>query len=174
MSQKRIDAIRPLPKLSSEIIAAAESLSLRYVEELRDLALLGISFDRFYESVIYPDYGIVLEEECDLGFDAHGSKILGQFEPASNRVYIDASLSRSLQDPRRTFTLYHEVAGHGVLQGEWLRAEFGRVSQSGKLTTTEAMLDLKTVNVLERQANLFAAHVAAPRWLLNRTMRAEA
>jgi hypothetical protein len=134
-------------------------------------ALLGMSFDRFYESVIYPDYGIVLEEGCDLGFDADGSKILGQFEPASNKVYIDASLNRSLQDPRRTFTLYHEVAGHGVLQGEWLRAEFGRVSMTGKITTTEAMLDLETVNVLERQANLFAAHVAAPRWLLNHTMR---
>jgi hypothetical protein len=173
MSQRRIDAIRPLPKLRSEIITAAESLSLRYVQELGDWALLGISFDRFYESVIYPDYGIVLEEDCDLGFDADGSKILGQFEPASNTVYIDASLNRSLQDPRRTFTLYHEVAGHGVLQGEWLRAEFGRISKSGKLTTTEAMLDLKTVNVLERQANLFAAHVAAPRWLLKHAMGAK-
>jgi hypothetical protein len=39
MSQRRIDGIHPLPKGRSEIIEAAESLSLRYVEELEHWAL---------------------------------------------------------------------------------------------------------------------------------------
>ena len=167
-----VDGIRA-PKLSKvDVIAAADRLTRQYRETLGDeIALLGMRFDLIYERVIYPDYEIVLEERCALGHDAQGSKILGQFDPASNTVYIDSELAPEFDDPRRTFTLFHEVAGHGVLQGEWIRSEFDRLKKRGRLTTTEAMLDSRTTNILEWQANVFAGHAAAPTWLLNHWMR---
>jgi hypothetical protein len=171
MTRPANDGIRPLKRSQAEVIKAAESLTYRYVEEIKENALLGMNFDILYEHVIYPDYGVLFEDGCSLGFDADGNKILGQFEPGSNTAFIDAELSPDLKDPRRVFTLYHEVAGHGVLQGDWLRSEFKRVTTLVRTTTTEAMLDPRTTGSLERQANLFAAHVAAPTWLLNYWMR---
>jgi hypothetical protein len=170
MIQRRNGGIQPLRKSQVEIIQAARFLVRRYVEELGDIAILGMNFDILYESVIYPDYGIILEEGHDLGFDSDGLKILGEFAPESNTVYIDSAVCVTRKDPRRVFTLFHEVAGHGVLQGDWLRAEFTRLRRVGRLATTEMMLDPATENSLERQANLFAGHVAAPDRLLDHWM----
>jgi hypothetical protein len=124
----------------------------------RDLVKNGLQFDRVYEEVIYPNYGIGLDEETDLGFDDAGRKIFGYFEPGENKAYIDLSLRK---DPRREFTRWHEVAGHGILQGAWLRKLMSRG------VTTEDDLAPGTINVLERQANLFAANAAAPLWLVD-------
>lgn len=169
--KQRMDGLRAQKYTKVEIINAADRLTRKYQKALGDLAILGMNFDRFYEHVIYPDYDVQIEENCNLGYDADGSKILGQFEPASNTVYIDSVLATEERDPRRTFTLFHEVAGHGALQGEWIRSEFARLRKGGRLTTTEAMLDPRTTNTLEWQANVFASHAAAPSWLLNHCIR---
>ena len=158
--------IQPPPFSQSQIIVRAEELWERYARAEPEAALLGISFDVIYEHVIYPEYDIVLVEDEELGFDRSGKKILGYYEPSSNTAYIDVSLHPSGKDPRRTFTRWHEVGGHGILQGRWLRRELQRVGGHG-VATTEESLDLKTMNALERQANLFAAHAGAPTRLLN-------
>lgn len=151
---------------------SADWLTQKYVEALgADVAIFGMNFDLLYEHVIYPDFGIVLEERASLGFDTDGKKVFGEFDPIANTAYIDADLAPEVNDPRRVFTLFHEVAGHGVLQGEWIRSEFDRVRTVGRVTTTEDMLDPRTTNILEWQANLFAAHVAAPTWLLAHWMQ---
>lgn len=150
------------PFSNEEIVSRAESLIDEYAGVLggrRELVKYGLQFERAYEELIYPNYGIALDEEENLGVDEAGQKILGFFEPWSNKAYIDVSLR---DDPRRTFTLWHEVGGHGVLQGDWLRTQMKR-----RVVTTEQDLSPDTLNALERQANLFAAHAAAPTWLVN-------
>lgn len=153
--------IKPPQFTNEQIEARAE----QFVEEFttilggkRNLVLNGLRFDPVYEEVIYPNYGIALDEGKELGFDDDGRKILGYFEPSENKAYIDVSLKN---DPRREFTRWHEVAGHGVLQGPWLR------KLTSRAVTTEDDLSPETIKVLERQANLFAANVAAPLWLVD-------
>lgn len=161
--------IRPPVLSSSAIIRQAEQLAERFLRESElPPEMLSISFDAAYERLIYPEYGIVLEDGYDLGVDVKGSKILGKYDPLENVAYIDASLPE--KDPRRSFTCWHEVGGHGVLQGEWLRREIRRVESHFYTTTTEASLNFETTNVLERQANLFAAHAGAPTSLLCLTL----
>lgn len=166
-SYHRQRRINPPPYTRQQIVQFAEELSKRYARSVDpEVALLGISFDAVYEQIIYPEYEIVLVEDQDLGFDDGGEKILGEYDPSSNTAYIDVSLHPSMKDPRRTFTCWHEVGGHGVLQGRWLRNELRRVRDALRVVTTEESLDLATTNALERQANLFAAHAGAPNWLL--------
>ncbi len=156
------------PPLSrSQIIEMAESLSIEYATTVdHDLALLSIGFDAIYDNVIYPQYEIALDESRDLGFDEAGYKILGEYNPFDNIAYIDPTIGPTTRDNRRVFTLWHEVAGHGVLQGEWLRSEFRKQNRNSFIITTEQSLDLNTINELERQANLFASYAAAPTWYL--------
>ena len=135
-----------------------------------DEALLGLSFDSIYEEVIYPDFGVELVEGADLGMDETGKKILGEYDPTSNTAYLDSVLGRDRGDPRRAFTLWHEVGGHAVLQGDWLRQEMRRIGEPTKVITTAESLNLYTVNQLEWQANVFAAHAAAPDWYLEHVL----
>lgn len=157
--------IRP-PRFSpSQIIEVAEKLWEAYFRQCElPPELLTISFDALYDQVIYPEYGIALEEHEDLGIDSAGKKVYGRFDVETNTAHIDVSLSRG--DPRRAFTCYHEVVGHGILQGDWLRREMNRLKQDLRIITTENSLDSETSNVLERQANLCASHIAAPTKLL--------
>ena len=74
--------------------------------------MLSMSFEAIYEQLIYPDYGIVLEDKYDLGYDNDGIKILGKYDSKENVAFIDRSVSE--KDPRRSFTCYHEVGGHAV------------------------------------------------------------
>jgi hypothetical protein len=153
--------IKPPPFTSEDIVARAEVFVDEFTRILggkRELVRNGLQFDRVYEEVIYPNYGIGLDEKTDLGFDEAGRKIIGYFEPGENKAYIDISLRK---DPRREFTRWHEVAGHGILQGAWLRKLMSRG------VTTEDDLSPDTINVLERQANLFGANAAAPLWLVD-------
>lgn len=172
MNRPSSNHVRP-PKFSnSEIIEKAERLSKQYAMSVEpELALLATSFDAVYENVIYPNYGIELIETEDLGHDDDGQKILGEYCPLTNKAYIDVSLHPKSKDPRRAFTCWHEVGGHGVLQGDWLRKEMRRIGADRRIVTTEDSLDLTTSNILERQANLFASHAGAPTWLLNHAIR---
>jgi len=154
------------PRFStSAIIQEAEALGEEVIRVLNyPAALLSISFDAAYEQVIYPTYGIGLVDTEDLGVDAiNGDKILGKYDPIENVAYIDRTL---MHDPRREFTCWHEVGGHGILQGDWLRKELARLHRQCHVETTEANLDIATSDLLERQANLFAAHTGAPTLLL--------
>jgi hypothetical protein len=128
--------------------------------------MLGVKFDVIYQEFIYPEYEIELNEDRDLGFDEAGEKILGEFHPLDNRVLIDRSLSEA-NDPRRVFTCWHEVGGHAILQGDWLRSELTRLKRSDPLITTDSMLMPNVEAALERQANIFASHAVAPNWLVD-------
>jgi hypothetical protein len=164
MRSSPLNRIRPLAISRDGIIFQAEELTKKYAWQSNlEVGVFAINFDAIYEQIIYPDYGIELRDDLNLGFDADGSKILGQFDPASNTAFIDASLTYN--DPRRTFVCWHEVGGHGILQGVWLRRQLARMRYS--IVTTEESLSPQTIDVLERQANLFAAHAGAPTWYLN-------
>jgi hypothetical protein len=166
---RRIEA----PPFSNRRIAqTAEDLTRSYVRATNpDPALLTMNFDHIYENYIYPKYGIGLEESCNLGHDEQGKKILGKFDFETNTAYIDANLGPPNRDPRRIFTCWHEVGGHGVLQGEWLRREISRSHRFPCVVTTQEVIDGRTEHELERQANLFAAHAAAPAWFLLRVIQ---
>lgn len=154
------ELINPPPFSRQQIIRHATDLIRGYAHCVgKDFAMLGINFDIIFEEYIYPEYEIELVEDCDLGVDEDGEKVLGFFQPEFNRVFIDQSLKG---DPRRVFTCWHEVGGHAVLQGDWLRKEINRVGMVREIVTTAPMLSPQAEGTLERQANLFAAHAAAP------------
>lgn len=154
------ELIKPPPFSRQEIIRRATDLIRGYARCVGDdFAMLGMNFDVIFEEYIYPEYEIELVEDQDLDVDENGEKILGLFQPEFNRVFIDPSLKG---DPRRVFTLWHEVGGHAVLQGDWLRREMNRIGMVRGIVTTAPMLTPQAEGILERQANLFAAHAAAP------------
>jgi hypothetical protein len=162
-------AFRFKPELltTGEIQDQAEKLTLTYAEQVGwDAARLGISFQAVYEEVIYPDFGIELQEGLDLGFDDSGKKVFGRFLPAENIVQIDRAISHDQNHPQRAFTYWHEVGGHGVLQGAWLRKQLKLRGGAGSISTTEDSFGFEVVSALERQANVFAARAGAPNWLL--------
>lgn len=154
--------IRPPTITRRKIIEAAEGISRRYFHVVGlDRIELGISFDSVYEHLIYPEYEIDLIEDEDLGYDpVSGEKIFGRYDPTANEAFVDPCLRN---DPRRTFTLWHEVGGHGILQGEWLRQQ---IAKNESVCTTATAITPQTEDVFEKQANLFAGHAAAPRWLV--------
>lgn len=170
MADANGEGIRPLRMSNKRIIAEAESLFRSFVEVVGfDIAALGINFNLIYDEVIYPKYEILLVEDEDLGHSDDGEKILGRFDPESNTVFIDANLDA--RDPRRAFTCWHEMGGHAILQGDWLRSELKRLGRSRGIITTESMLSPDVESRLERQANLFASHAAAPSFFLDAAIR---
>lgn len=161
------------PRFNSRaIIDGARRLMARYEGIVgRDYVLHhGLHFDDFYEKLIYPEFRVDLYEDEDLGDDANGVKLLGRYDVKRNTAHLDRIISREADDPRRTFTCWHEVAGHGVLQGNWLRDQLGREGSSEFVEVTEYSISPATERTLEWQANLFAAHLAAPDWLVNYAM----
>lgn len=159
------------PRVSTrQIIQMAENLIKDYVWATQpSLDLLTINFDHVYENYVYPKYEIVLNEQYDLGYDEMGKKILGEFDYENNTVYIDKALNA--RNSRRAFTCWHEVGGHAILQGDWLRGEWARIRGLRHLTTTDDAIDGRTESLLEQQANRFAAHAAAPSWFLRYVVR---
>ena len=100
-----------------------------------------------------------------LGKQQDGRSLLGLYDIQTRVAHIDFALRADAGDPRRVFTLYHEVAGHGVLQGEWLRSQLGGPCV---LEESDATIDFRNRQVLEWQANAMAGFTAAPKWLLER------
>lgn len=166
---RRTVTVTEAPRFSRQhIVETAECISRQYALQIEpELALMAVSFDGAYEQVIYPDFGIVLVEDQDLGFDDQGKKILGEYDPWENTAFIDVSLHPTTRDPRRTFTCWHEVGGHGILQGDWLRQQLGYTHAGARVVTTADSIDFATTIALEQQANLFASYAGAPTWFLN-------
>lgn len=161
------------PRLTrGDITAAADRLIKRYIEFVGSNRVhrIGISFDEVYETVIYPEFEIELVEDRDLGFTEGGKKILGAFDVFANRAYIDASLSIGTGDPRRAWTCWHEVGGHGILHGRFLRDSSDSAMADRRLVTTADSLGPGAIQTLERQANFFAANASAPKWLVQHMM----
>lgn len=168
MNPAHTGQINAPPYSRSEIIRTAEDLIRRYVAAVGREKILqyGMCFKDLYEHVVYPDFEIELIDGEAIGIGDAGGKNLGLFDVEGNTVFIDNSIGPHSGDPRRTFTLHHEVLGHGVLHGPWLRSDIKRLRQAPFFVTTEASLDPAVMNTLEQQANLLAAHTSAPAWLI--------
>lgn len=162
------------PRFSrADIVRQAEELIDRYlavVGKTRE-TIVSIGIDDVYNELIYPEYGIDLITDQHFGADPDGQKILGCFDFVSNTAFIDLCLVIGRGDARRAFTMWHEIAGHGVFQGDWLRRNFRGAAAESRLVSTDALLSPRCTEILEWQANLFAANAAAPTWLVRREIK---
>lgn len=149
----------PEPMSKSQILEKAHQFFQAYLREVGEDHVLkhGINFDEVYDALIYPCYEVILVRDQDLGVDDSGERILGQFLPKENTALIDKKLY-ACKDPRQVFTQWHEVAGHGVLHGKFLRKKENR---DCRLYSTQTSMN-QFENAFEWQANTFAANVAAP------------
>lgn len=174
MNHARRPSIGAPPYSRNLVIQKAEEFVREYADCIRsdglEISRVGMSFDGAYDALIYPRYEIELIDDLDLGVDVDGVKVLGKYEPEHNVAFLDQSLQPKLKDPRRTFVAWHEVGGHGILQGEWLRAELRNLGARSVITTEES-IQFTYSERLESQANLYAAHVGAPAALLLHFLR---
>ncbi len=155
------------PMSEQQIRHEAHQLSLKFLAEVGPEHVLrrGMNFDELYDAVLYPEYEIEFVKEENLGVDDDGVRIMGEFLPKYNTALVDKKLF-DCNDPRRVFTECHEVIGHGVLHGPFLR---DNARKYPKLYSTEDVIGLgssgfswKQMNTFEWQANVFAANVIAP------------
>lgn len=153
----------------ADIIAAAARLGQQYEAIVGREHILshGLHFDDFYEKLLFPTFHTDLYEDAELGEDEGGRVLLGRYDVRENVAYLDRAISRESNDPRRAFTCWHEVAGHGALQGAWLRNQLERTGDFEVINVTEYSLSANAERRLEWQANLFASRLAAPDWLVN-------
>jgi hypothetical protein len=158
--------IRPMSK---ELIRQeAHLLWVKYVQVVGPEHVLnhGVDFNELYDALIYPQYEIELVRDQTLGLADDGSQILGEFLPKDNTALVDKSLYET-GDHRFVFTVSHEVIGHGVLHGPFLREhakEYATLLSTERSTgLTASGFDWSQMNTFEWQANAFAAHVIAPR-----------
>lgn len=80
--------------------------------------------------------------------------VSGFFDPEENAIYVNAS-----EFPlRQTFTVAHEL-GHALLHREWASSDEYRI------LLRDAAYD--GVDVHEKEANAFAAHLLVPRFMLD-------
>ncbi len=153
----------PDPMSKLQIQEKAYMFFSEYVREVGPEHVLncGIDFDEVYDAVIYPRYEIIFVKDEDLGVDDFGEPILGRFLPRDNTALVDNKLFKT-RDPRRVFTEWHEVVGHGILHGPFLRKS---ANNNPSLFTTPKGISLleNAFNTLEWQANVFAANVAVPK-----------
>lgn len=163
MSEPRTGRPEPPPFPLTHIRQVADRLYADYVRAVGETSLLsrGIRFREFYEEVVYPQFEVGIEEGYDLGVDDDGKKILATYEVRDNTVVVDRCIGPDAGDPRRIFTLHHEVVGHGVLQGDWLREQLA-AGHPHLVRTTAESLRMATIDRLEKQANAIAALTAAP------------
>ncbi len=169
MTQSSRRSIPAPPFTNAEIMRRADAIIAKYESVVGRDSIIesGMQFRDLYESVVYPDYEVEIVEGVELGVDDDGCKILGIYDVEANSAFIDVSIGPESGDPRRTFTLHHEVLGHGVLQGPWLRQRLAEEGRSEFIVTTETSLSPRTIQHLERQANAFAARSSAPPWLID-------
>lgn len=153
----------PEPMSKLQIQEKARMFWSEFVREVGPEHVLncGINFDEVYDALIYPLYGINIVKDEDLGVDDSGEPILGRFLPRENTAFVDNKLFET-HDPRRVFTEWHEVVGHGILHGPFLRKS---ANNNPTLVTTPKGISLleNAFNTFEWQANVFAANVAVPK-----------
>jgi len=169
MAKDSLGGIRPFPLSDHQIKLQADEVARACIPRV-GIAVVGrsgMSFDAVYEEYIYPEFGVILVERDDLR-DVDGTKIHGRYNPFSNTAFINRSLKG---DPRLAFTRWHEVVGHGVLQGKWLRDELLRLGVNDATTPTADLMDEATRLEFERQANIFAAYCGAPCALVEHAIR---
>ncbi len=156
------------PMSESMILNRAHSFWLDVVSEFGAEYLLnkGIDFDEIYDAVIYPKFEIVLCKDEDLGVDDDGTPILGKFLSKENTALVDKKLFDT-HDARRVFTQVHEVAGHGILHGSYLRKIASKFpilySTERTVGLDKNAFDWRSFNTFEWQANTFAANIIAPK-----------
>ena len=149
----------PIPMSMTCVRKKAESLFWDYAREVgvEYILRVGFDFNDAYDAIIYPRYEIELDENTYLDVDNNGDEILGQYLPKENVAIINKTLIDN-KDPRRVFTAIHEVVGHGVLHGDYLR-KTGR--DFPNLFSTEESMKLMD-NTFEEQANTMAANFISP------------
>ena len=148
------------PASHNDIVNEAHGIFLAYNKEVGSQHILenGINFNEIYDTVIYPRTEVQLDVSRDLGCDEKDDLILGQFDPYGNVACVNKQLVDD-DDPRLIFTLNHEVGGHGVLHGPYLRKN---ERNHPILNTTVNTIQNEMMMPFERQANTFAANLAAP------------
>jgi hypothetical protein len=118
----------------------------------------GYRFVDVYTSVLRPVYGFELRENVALGVAPNGQKHLGGYDFLTKTVFADAIAGPVSGNPKRTFMLYHEAVGHGVLQGEHLRHQYQEMQKRDpRLLDSDLTLSNECRDQLERQANFAAA-----------------
>jgi len=158
------------PMSMQQIWDESFDLWLQFVAEVGKDHLFrhGTNFDEYYDALLYPKYEITLERDVDLGVDDDGIQIFGKYLPKDNTALVDRKLFQT-KDPRKVFIEIHEVIGHGVLHGPFLREN---ASKYPKLYTTKEGIGLedkgtsfnwKQMNTFEWQASAFAVNAFAPR-----------
>ena len=160
--------INPMRVSRRKIIQIAEDFGCAYARLHGDIPsnLFTINFEHVYDTLIYPQCGISLETGDELGTDGE-EKILGFYDVFTNTIALDAALADQSDklSSKRAFTFWHEL-GHAVLHAEWMKSQFARFPD-GRVVTVESSISLNSSEKLEQQANLFAAHAAAPGWFLD-------
>lgn len=154
------------PLADSDIVAKANQLMADYVALKGGRnRLIVLDFGDVFSTIIRPRFGIEIIERQRLGSDSNGSKILGVYDFVDRTALIDECIERDSGDPRRVFTIIHEVVGHGVLQGDWVLSQLSSPAVEPCFETEET-ISFASASRWERQANLCAAHVGAPTWLV--------
>lgn len=161
-----LPSVEPMSKV--QIWQRAFEVYLEYVREVGAEHVLrhGVSFDELYDAVIYPKYEVILDRNEYLDVDDEGVPILGEFLAKENVALVDRKLFEN-SDPRTVFTECHEVIGHGILHGPFLRKnarKYPKLYSTEKgMGLTKGGFDWRTLNTFEWQANAFGVNVLAPR-----------
>ena len=139
--------------IACPLIDAYEVSHSEAVKKLR-----GIEFNHFYEAVIKPKYGIEIIEDYQLRPSIEGIPRLGTYNIPNNFAVIAIETS----DPRRDWTLYHEVVGHGLLHGPYFRRKFNELLLNTEIDVTEVSISSAAIGEIEKQANYLASLISAP------------
>lgn len=168
MADREFELFNPMRLSRKRIVQIAEDISCVYamLHGKTHPNLFTINYEHVYDTFLYPQYGIALEEGDDLS-DCENETVFGYYDILTNTVALDATICdpQNALSSKKAFTFWHEI-GHAFLHSEWLKSQIATYP-NGRVITTESAISRETSDKLEQQANLFAAHAAAPTWFLN-------
>lgn len=156
------------PRLSKhEIRQIAQHHTNRFEQVVgsQTIAAEGFAFSLFYEQYAKPLLGVRLIDGVDIDQPDDGSEVLGRYIPSLDLIQISTIVGPGSADPRRAFTLWHEM-GHAILHSYFKdRRLLGRETQSPRSTTSDHAAG-RCNGDAEWQANVIAGMLGAPaRWL---------
>lgn len=168
MAYQKFELLNPMRLSQGRIVQIAEDISRVYamLHGKTNSNLFTINYEHVYDTLLYSQYGISLEEGDNLS-EGDDEIVFGYYDIFTNTVALDAVVC-DLNNPlssKKAFTFWHEV-GHAFLHSEWLKSQIANYP-NGRVITTESAISRETSDRLEKQANLFASHAAAPTWFLN-------